>query len=62
MLDPSPHQKNPTLFHRLAATSNQLEVDISPDIKNYQDWYFKSKLKFERLAKKFAVMEVEETL
>jgi hypothetical protein len=35
LLDP----KFPTLFHRLAATADHLELHIGVDQSNYQDWY-----------------------
>ncbi|KAH9962562.1 hypothetical protein BC827DRAFT_1375715 [Russula dissimulans] len=51
----------PTLFHCLAAMASHVEMHVAPDLESYPDWYFNSKMTFDRLATKAAVAEVEES-
>jgi hypothetical protein len=52
--------KYPTLFHRLAAMAAHLEHFISPDLDDYQDWYFSLRLKTEQKLAKLATAELED--
>jgi hypothetical protein len=59
-IDPDPLPKNPTLFHRLAATADNLSTHIRVDQEGYQDWYLTLKHDFNTKATKAATTDVNE--
>ena len=60
--DPDPLRPDfPTLFHRLAATADQLEHNTGVDQDGYRDWYADLKETFREKAAKSARVEVEES-
>jgi hypothetical protein len=60
-LDPSPlTPKFPTLFHRMVATADHLEMQTGTDQDNYQDWILTAKMECMEKATKAATTVAEE--
>ena len=59
-IDPNPLINNPSLFHRMASIAEDIQIHISPDLNDYEDWYRTMKDEFSVKAMKAATIEVEE--
>jgi hypothetical protein len=62
VVDPNPANPNhATLYHRLTATADQIEISTGVDQEGYKDWYIELKKTFQEKASKSALTEVEES-